>query len=143
MQENKKSVYRRASFEILIRRIEMPHSSNPQEEINWICRSLGFFETIDKGKTAATVFKEIVHATEANTPLTSSQLAQRAGMSRGSIINHLNNLLRSGLIVKHGRQYIARSGSMHGLIEELETDVETIFRRMKKIARELDEDFQK
>ena len=59
-------------------------------------------------------------------------------MSRGSIINHLNNLQRSGLVVRQGRFYLPRSSSMLGTIEEIEEDIERIFAKMKKTAQELD-----
>ena len=132
---------RRASFKIVIKRIEKPFSGSLDNEMEWICGTLGFLEPIDKGKTAATIFKEIVRATEQGKPLTSTELADKVDMSRGSVVNHLNNLQRSGLVVRHGRHYLARSRSMFRTIEEIEEDIDRIFARMKKTAREIDEEF--
>lgn len=132
---------RRASFKIVIKRVERPFSGSLDEEFEWLCRSLGFFEPIDRAKTAASVFKEVVAATEKGKPLTSAQLAKRVEMSRGSVVNHLNNLQRSGLIVRQGRSYLARSRSVFRTIEEIEEDIERIFEKMKKTAREIDEEF--
>jgi len=132
---------RRASFKIVIRRVERPFSGSLDKELEWICSSLGFLEPIDRDKVAASVFKEIVQATEKGKPLTSTALAERVDMSRGSVVNHLNNLQRSGLIVRNGRHYFARSRSMFRTIEEIEEDIERIFARMKKTAREIDEEF--
>jgi len=132
---------RQASFKIVVRRIERPFSDSPEREFEWICRSLGFLEPIDKGKTASTIFKEVVLATEKGKPLTSSQIADHVKMSRGSVVNHLNNLQRSGLVIRHGRQYLARSRSMFRTIEEIEEDIDRIFSRMKKIARDIDQEF--
>ena len=132
---------RRASFKIVIRRVERPFSSSRDKELEWICSSLGFLEPIDRDKVAASVFKEIVQATEKGKPLTSTALAERVEMSRGSVVNHLNNLQRSGLIVRSGRFYLARSRSMFRTIEDIEEDIERIFARMKKTAREIDKEF--
>ena len=132
---------RRASFKIVIRRLERPLSSSLDDEFEWICRSLGFFEAIDRDKTASNIFREVVRATEQGKPLTSSEIAERVKMSRGSVVNHLNNLQRSGLIVRQGRHYLARSRSMFRTIEEIEEDIERIFSKMKKTAREIDEEF--
>ncbi len=132
---------RRASFKIVIRRLERPLSSSLDDEFEWICRSLGFFEAIDRDKTASNIFREVVRATEQGKPLTSSEIAERVKMSRGSVVNHLNNLQRSGLIVRQGRHYLARSRSMFRTIEEIEEDIERIFSKMKKTARERAEEF--
>ena len=132
---------RPASFKIVIRRIERPFRPSPESEFEWICRSLGFFEAIDRDKTAAHIFRQIVAATEKGRPVTSTDLAEKVGMSRGSVVNHLNNLQRSGLVVRHGRHYLSRSRSMVRTIEEIEEDIDRIFVKMKKTAKEIDEEF--
>lgn len=132
---------RPASFKIVIRRVERPFSDSLEKEFEWLCRSLGFFEPIDRGKTASEIFLEVVKATEEGKPLTSSEIAERVKMSRGSVVNHLNNLQRSGLVVRQGRNYVARSRSVFRTIEEIEEDIERIFQKMKKTAREIDEEF--
>lgn len=131
----------RASFKIVVRRVERPFSGSLEKEFEWLCQSLGFFEPIDRDKTASSLFRVVVAGTEKNKPLTSSQLAKRIGMSRGATVNHLNNLQRSGLVVRQGRVYAARSRSMFRTIEEIEEDIERVFEKMKKAAREIDEEF--
>ncbi|MBI4043277.1 MAG: helix-turn-helix transcriptional regulator [Candidatus Diapherotrites archaeon] len=132
---------RRFQFQIVVRRVEKPFDKDLQKELNWICESLGFFEPIDKDKTAAGVFKEIVLATEKGTGITSSQLAHQVKMSRGSVINHLNNLLQAGLVIKQGRAYFARSKSMVRTLREVEEEVQRVFDRMEQTAREIDKRF--
>lgn len=134
-------LHRRSPFEIVIKKVEKPFSGKSADELDWICETFGFLEPIDRGQTAAAVFREIVKATENSRPLTSTQLAKHVKMSRGSVINHLNNLLRSGLIVRHGRFYFARSRSMLRTIRELEEDIMRIFREMEETARQIDEEF--
>ncbi|MFH1224726.1 MAG: helix-turn-helix domain-containing protein [Candidatus Diapherotrites archaeon] len=132
---------RHTSFKIVVRRVERPFSGRATDDLDWICQSLGFFEPIDKDKTASAVFKEIVQSTDKGEALTSTALAQRVKMSRGSVINHLNNLLRAGLIIRHGRFYSARSPSMFRTIEEIEDDIDRVFERMKQRARNIDRQF--
>lgn len=128
----------RSRFKVVVRRVERPYKDDFEHQLAWICSSLGFFEPIDKDKNAAAVFKEIVLATENGEALTSTALAERIGMSRGAVINHLNNLLRSGLLEKNGRFYSARSRSMKRTIEEIEEDVERVFLQLKKTAELMD-----
>lgn len=130
----------RTSFKVVVKRVEKPFSQNPMAELEWICQSLGFMEPIDRDRMASQVFMEIIKATESGEALTSSALAERVGMSRGAVINHLNNLMRSGLIVRSGRYYSSRSRSIFRTIEEIEEDIDRIFEKMKKTALELDED---
>lgn len=130
--------FRRTTFRLVIRRIEPPFSHDLEKELEWICQSFGFFEPIDKDKTAAAVFREVVAATEKGLALTSTAIAEQVGMSRGAVINHLNNLLRSGLITKHGRYYSSRSKSMYRTIQEIEEDIDRIFEKMKERAKEID-----
>ncbi len=127
-------------FQVIIRKVEQPFSTQADEEFNWLLECLGFFEPIDKGKTAALVFKELVKATESGRLLTSTELAERVGMSRGAVINHLNNLQRSGLVLKEGSRYMSRSKSMFRMIKELQDEINLVFKRMEQTAKELDQE---
>ena len=129
-----------ARFRLMIRRIERP-SHSAEEEFNWLCKSLGFFEPIDKDKTASQVFRQIVMSTETGKGISSTQLSELVEMSRGSIINHLNNLQEAGLIEREGRFYKTRASSVSGTIDELEADVMLVFQQMRKIAQEIDKEF--
>jgi len=128
----------RSTFKIVIKKVERPYSPDIEDSLEWLCSSLGFFEPIDREKTAASILKEILKASEEGTALTSTAIAQRVGMSRGSVINHLNNLMRAGLVTRHGRYYATRSKSVFRTVEEIEEDIDRIFSRMKKTAREID-----
>ncbi len=131
----------RSSFRITIRRVERPFECDIDRELEWICQSLGFFENIDKEKTASAIFREIVKAAEKDKPLTSTELSHKVKMSRGAVINHLNNLLRSGLIVRDGRYYLPRSKSLFRTICEVEEDIERIFKKMEETAKKIDKEF--
>jgi predicted transcriptional regulator len=132
---------RRLSFRVVVCKVDLfvfNTVSLVLDEFDWICRSLGFFEEIDKEKTAAAVFRMLVLATERGEALSSTAISERVLMSRGAVINHLNNLVRSGLAEKHGRYYVARSASVQQTIEELEDDIDRVFERMKERARQID-----
>lgn len=128
-------------FRITIKKVEPPFSTGFEEEFNYICKSLGFFEEIDKDKTASAIFKEIVKDYEKGRMLTSTELAKKVKMSRGAVINHLNNLITAGLVIRNGRYYIPRSKSMVRTIREVEEDIDRIFRRMEETARRIDSEF--
>lgn len=128
-------------FKITIKKVEPPFSRDLEKEFEYICKCLGFFEEIDKEKTASAIFKEIVKSYEKNKPLTSTQISRKVGMSRGAVINHLNNLITAGLIVRQGRYYVPRSKSMFRTIREVEEDIDRIFNKMERIAKKIDKEF--
>lgn len=130
---------RKATFRVVIQRVEKPFEDDFDAHWEWLCQSLGFFEPVDRDKIAASIFKELVLASEHGLALTSSAIAKKVDMSRGSVINHLNNLQRSGLVEKNGRFYSARSRSMRRTIEELQEDVERLFNRLYSSAALIDE----
>ena len=66
---------RRTAFRLVIRKIEPPFSNDLETELEWICQTFGFFEPIDREKTAAAVFSQIVAATERGEALTSTAIA--------------------------------------------------------------------
>ncbi len=137
MQDNA----RRTTFKIVIRRVERPFSQDPFEELDWICQSLGFFERIDSRESSpGVIFKEIVRSAANPQALSSTALALKLNISRGALLNHLNSLQRSGLVVRQGRYYLPRSNSMQRTIEEIQEDIERIFQKMKKTAEEIDKE---
>jgi len=137
-------------FELSLKSIEPPFSSKLDEELDFLCSSFGFSEPFGKQNSASLVFKELVKNARMHFPLktastlsmlSSSELSRRLRLSRGAIINQLNNLQRSGLVVKRGRLYGVRSNSILRTIEELEADVSKVFEKTKKVAKQIDEDF--
>ena len=125
-------------FELSLKGIEPPFSSRIDEELDYLCKSFGFLEPLQVQNSAEKVFKELAKTKQL---LSSSQLSRTLGISRGAIINQLNNLQRSGLVAKRGRLYALRSNSMLHTIEELESDVERVFEKTKKAAKQIDKEF--
>lgn len=124
-------------FKIVIKNVQKPSEEKTKEEFLWLCKSLGLLEPIDKQKIASSILKEVFKSPE---PLTSNDIAEKVQMSRGSVVNHLNKLQTSGIIIKSGRTYIPRERSMEKIIEEMEKDVLRIFSDLKRISKEIDDD---
>ncbi len=131
---------RRTTFRIVIRRIEPPFERNTEREMEWLCQSLGIVP-VNKDKATMDIFKLIVKSTEEGKGISSTDIAEKVSLSRGAVINHLNNLQLAGLVVKEGRNYFARSRSMTRTVQEVEEDIKRIFARMEETAREIDRAF--
>jgi DNA-binding IclR family transcriptional regulator len=67
-----------------------------------------------------------------------SELSHELGVSRGSVLNLLDRMMRSGMLKREGRGYRLRSKSMLETVKEMEIDVQRAFHRLEEIAREID-----
>ncbi len=126
------------------RRITIIKTSRPAErdinkELQWLGNSLGLFNLRDKDKSCFRVFIELLKAAKADRPLSSDELAERLGITRGTVIHHINKLMESGLVVHHQNRYVLRVENLSSMIEELERDVKRICFELRKAAKEIDE----
>lgn len=112
---------------------------NVEEDLKWICRSFGFFESRDKKRTAYRIFKAIVEAARHNGGLSSDELAEKLALSRGTMIHHLNKMIKSGLVIHHEGQYKMRGRNLKSTIEEIQRDLNRIFEDLENVSETVDE----
>jgi len=110
-----------------------------QQDIEWICKSFGFLESRDKEKTAARIFRELLEATKNRKGLSSDELAERLKLSRGTMVHHLNKLMKSGLVIHHQGRYKLRAFSLQRTIEEVKRDIIRVFENISQVAKSIDE----
>ncbi len=124
---------------ITIIKIRRPVTQNLNEELQWFGTSLGLFNLRDKDKSCFRIFIELLKATKHNKTITSDELADHLGLSRGTVIHHVNKLMETGLVVHEGKGYMLRVNNLSALIEELEEDIERTCSSLKRIAQEIDD----
>ena len=80
--------------QILVKRIRLPKPGNVNNDIDYLCKSLGYFSKRDKQDTAGKIFRLLVkEACEPENCLTSDEIAERLNLTRGAIVHHLNNFI--------------------------------------------------
>ena len=114
-------------------------SVDVEKDLEWICRSFGFLEPRDKKKTAYRTFRAIVEAARTSEGLSSDELAENLILSRGTIVHHLNKMMKSGLVIHHESQYKLRGRSLATTIEEIQLDMDRIFGNLKMISKTIDD----
>lgn len=124
---------------ITIIKIRRPATENLNEELQWFGTSLGLFNLRDKDKSCFRIFIELLKVTKHNKSITSDELADHLGLSRGTVIHHVNKLMETGLVVHEGKGYMLRVNNLSALIEELEEDIERTCISLKRIAQEIDD----
>ncbi len=129
------------AYKIKLKRIEAPPPGDVKSDIDFICRSFGYFTQRDKNSTAGRIFRLLVKETAGETDgLTSDQIAEKLDVSRGTIVYHLNSFIAAGLVVRERNTYRLRSQSLQKSIEEIRQDTQRIFNEMLKIAQAIDDE---
>jgi DNA-binding MarR family transcriptional regulator len=124
---------------ILIRDLEKPPEKNIEEDIEWICECFGFFERIDRDKTASLIFKKLLESRTNGGGLSSTRLGEETSVTRAAVLNHLKRMMCTGLIIKEGNEYQIRCSSLFLTISEMHRDVDRIFEDIEEIAKDIDE----
>ena len=125
---------------VLVKKIRSPAPGDIDEDIDFICKSFGYFSLRDKQDSAGKIFRLLVKEACGNDEgISSDDIANELALSRGAIVHHLNSFISTGLVIKESNRYRLRSGSLQKSIEEIKEDIDRIFRQMAKIAVEIDE----
>ena len=107
-------------------------------ELQWFGNSLGLFNLRDKDKSCFRVFIELIKAAKHDKPLTSDEIAYKLGLSRGTVIHHINKLIESGIVIHQNNRYMLRVNNLEVLVDEIKKDAERTFDDLKRVAKEID-----
>jgi biotin operon repressor len=125
---------------VLVKKMRSPAPGNVDNDIDFICKSFGYFSLRDKQNSAGKIFRLLVRETcSSNEGISSENISDELALSRGAIVHHLNSFISTGLVIKESNKYRIRSCSLQKSIEEIKEDIDRIFRQMTKIAIEVDE----
>jgi len=125
---------------ITIIKFRKPLKKDINEELQWLGSSLGLFNLRDRDSSCFRIFIELVKSSRKKKPLSSDELAYKTGLSRGTVIHHLNRLMGSGIVVNEKNKYILRVENLKVLVEEIEKDIKRACSDLKEIAKNIDEE---
>ncbi len=124
---------RRRYRQIIIRFIIPREQSAEDEFLDTLYVALGFGD--EKDEVGKMVFKEIIKSK--NQGISSKEIMERSHVSQAAIIYHLNNLLRSGFVVKEGKYYYLRGETVSETLRIIEEELILRLERLRKMANEL------
>ena len=101
-------------------------------------QSLGLFGHRDKDKSCYRIFIILVKALQADIRLTSDDLARQTGLSRGTVIHHLNRMMDAGIVTNFRNTYFIDYESLKDLVEDLRKGVNDVFDQMSELADRID-----
>ena len=125
---------------ITVIKIRKPQEKDLNKDLQWFSESLGLFGGRDKEKSCFRIFIELVKAARRRKALSSDEIAERANLSRGTIVHHLHRLVESGLILSYDNKYILRDDNLEELVKEVKRDLLKVFKNLEIMAEELDDE---
>lgn len=127
-----------ALSQFTVKKLREPVEKQLDEDIEWVCNSLGFLTSRDQDKTAYRILKALVQSAREGKGLTSEELTQYVEPTIGSVIYHLKKMMKAGLVVKLNSTYELRMNSFFKTIDEIEKEIINILGDIKKIAKDID-----
>ena len=123
---------------ITIIQAPVPNERDVNEQLQWLGGSLGLFSARDKDKSCFRIFITLLKCARQQEELSSDELAERTGLSRGTVVHHLNNLIATGLVESYRSRYLLRVGHLEQLLHELEQDLDKTLAAMRDVAADID-----
>ena len=125
---------------ITIKKVNLPPPGDFGLDVDFICRSLGYFSERDKSGTAGKIFRMVVKDTsDGLNGFTSDMIAGKLNLSRGAVVHHLNSFVRAGLVLRKNNRYVLRDQSLQKTIKEVQRDSDRLFSDLLKISKDIDD----
>jgi len=123
--------------EIRILNLKSPSEGELNDGLQFFSKCFGMFGKRDREKSCFRIF---VHLLRENDSLSSEELAQMSNLSRATVIHHASRLIDSGLVERRDNVYFLRFRKLEDLTRDIERDVSSTFKRLRGMAREIDEE---
>ena len=119
--------------------VPAPRKGDVNEQLQWLGGSLGLFNPRDKDRSCFRIFITLLKSAKAKKEISSDELAAMTGLSRGTVVHHLNKLMSAGLVEGYKSRYVLRVDNLEALISKLEQDVQQTLDRLREIASQVDD----
>jgi predicted transcriptional regulator len=116
-----------------------PQNKNINELLLTFGESLGLFSSRDKDKSCYRIFIILIKALKLNLELTSDEIALKSGLTRGTVIHHLNHLMEAGIVTNVKNKYFLNVRTLTNLVEQMRNNVDSLFLEMEQLAKNIDD----
>ena len=119
-------------------KLKKPDKLNINSQLQWFSQSLGLFNKRDKEKSCFRIFIALVEAKKSSRYLSSDEIAEKANLTRATIIHHLKNLEDHGLIKKEQNRYSLSCKNFSSIINHLQEEFKQSLEELEETANNLD-----
>ena len=123
---------------ITIVSLRRPSERTINQELQWLGNSLGLFGERDRNRSCFRIFIELLKSAQARKPLTSDELADMLGLTRGTVVHHIHHLIDAGIVVRQQNKYLLRVDTLSELVDEVEKDLMRTLNSLRNVAQQID-----
>ncbi len=117
----------------------VPRRATVNEQLQWLGGSIGLFNPRDKDRSCFRIFVTLLKNAKQKRDVSSDELAGMTGLTRGTVVHHLNTLMSAGLVEKYKTKYVLRVDTLESLMEKLEQDMQATLKSLRDVAGDIDE----
>jgi DNA-binding transcriptional ArsR family regulator len=121
----------------IIRQNTLP-KQNLNEQLLLLGESLGLFSLRDKDKSCYRLFIVLVKALKLKVELTSDELALQTGLSRGTVVHHLNRMMDAGIVTNYKNKYFINYASLEEMVQDLRKGINLMLDDVSIVAKNID-----
>lgn len=122
----------------IVRTESNPDAHNLNDLLLWLGASLGLFNPRDKDKSCYRIFVILLKQLKLGEGITSDDIALKTGLTRGTVVHHLNRLMDAGLVVSHRGKYALSVDNLEEVVENVRIQVNKTFDRISSVAKFID-----
>lgn len=117
-------------------------ASKPQNNINDLLlqfgETLGLFSSRDKDKSCYRILIILIKALKLKQELSSDEIAAQTGLSRGTVVHHLNRLMDAGIVTSHRSTYQISANDLEELVTMMRSGIERMMDDLEQTAKKID-----
>lgn len=127
--------------QIVLKQIERPVQVRKNDDLYWLCDSLGVENGRDIDHIATRVILTLLENLPDSRGIPVEQIADDLIVSSPRVNHHIRNLVDTGLVYRHKQKIYIRGSSLRSMVQEIRKDTLRILDDLEQAAAELDEAF--
>lgn len=127
--------------QIVVRQVERPMCGGEDEDLWWLCSSLGIGEGRDVERVASRVLFTLLEHQSKERGLPVDTIAQDLDVTNSRINHHIRNLIDAGVVYRQKRLIYLRGNSLQSMVREIRKDILRILDDVELTAAEIDKAF--
>lgn len=108
-------------------------------DLQWLCLSLGLFPVRDYNSSMYRLFIELIKDRRLKQVSSSDEFAARVGLSRGTVVHHLNKMMEAGIVVRQQSGYVLKEKSVEKMVQDIRSEIDELFDEITQVAERIDE----
>ncbi|RME31109.1 ArsR family transcriptional regulator [Candidatus Woesearchaeota archaeon] len=123
---------------IVLQNIQKPVQKRLDEDVIWVCDSLGFRTGRDLEAITPKTVLLLLENLRKRPGVPTEMLAEELAISIGRVNYHIRSLVEAGFLRRERRLIHLRAGSVKAAVEEMRKDANRIFDELSAVAEEID-----